>query len=170
MEIIDSILFLFVYSNALRPLYVTFIALGLVLGIVLFVKHPFFEIAHGKSPKQKWAKLAVIAVLIAFAFGSLQHHKVLQFEESARCESLEDNVLYLPLWVDATLAPYLAETYQHYSSDCSALAARIATARSGWSRHLTIGLHLLLSFLMMTAFTVCLVNFSSLVKKSGADE
>lgn len=167
MDAIESVLILFAHSEALRPIYIAIVALAILLGIVLFVKHPFFKVAGARSPKKKWVGLGVAMILVAAMFAILQDKKILQFDESPRCESAEDKVLYLPFWIDSELAPYLGETYQNFSSDCAELAERIAAARYGWTRYITIGLHLMLSFAMVAALTICLANVTAARKKGG---
>lgn len=167
MDFVDEVLFLFAYPDWMRPYYVVLIVLAILFGLLLFVKQPFFKIADARSPKKRWAGLAISMILITTAFESFQYTKLLQFEDSPRCQSIEHQVLYLPLWVDQDLKPYLGDTYDSYLTNCTTLSARIDAAHSGWTRHITMVVHVLLSFLMVVSLTICLTSINHARKKGG---
>jgi hypothetical protein len=125
MDGIDDFLFLFAHSDALRPVYVALTLLAVLAGVLLSLKRPFFNVAAAKSSRMKWTHLAVATFLIAMAFTTLQYTKVLQFSESPRCDSEEDKVLYLPLWVDKNLEPYLEATYSTIEVHAAILPSKL---------------------------------------------
>lgn len=168
-ELIDSLLFLFDYSKTLRPTYLIVVVLAVLVTLLLFVKQPLLNVARGTVPWRRAAALALTTIVVFVVFSVFQYQKLLVFDDGPRCDTGTVSVLYLPLWTDAALAPYLDETYQHFSSSCEDLELRIAEAPSGWTRHLTLALHLLLSFTVTALITLCLANIVHVARKAKVD-
>jgi hypothetical protein len=170
-QFIDALLFLFDYSDTMRPAYVVVVAIAVLMGVLAYQKFPSLRITTKRAFWRRLSGLAAVTALALGAFLALQDHKLLHFDaDDVRCDTSSATVLYLPMWVDRTLDPYLGETYQQYSSTCEDLRDRISSAPLGWSRHVTLGAHLALSLILTALLSFVVANIASLIKRGGLSD